>query len=252
MKSILSLIVLISVLSNTLNAQFDYLDPDIVPATMILEAGGELHSDAMLAVYEVIRNRAKRSGRTMIQECMRRKQFSCWNNHAKRAELLRLAKRHKKFRRAKLITELHYNPHGERHNNVYYHSDIHRRAPSYDLQRARLALERCSPKPVKCKTINNSSYIKYERKIRPNGDNRILIYKSGKEGLGKSERITTSDTEYSSGFFQKTSKGFKRTRRPSNITHGATHYHAKRINPYWAPSLSRTCTIGNHVFYKRK
>ena len=35
-----------------------------------------------------------------------------------------------------------------------------------------------------------------------------------------------------------------------DITGGATHYHAKSITPYWASSLTKTATIGNHVFYK--
>lgn len=35
-----------------------------------------------------------------------------------------------------------------------------------------------------------------------------------------------------------------------DITGGATHYHAKSITPYWAKSLTKTATIGNHVFYK--
>lgn len=36
----------------------------------------------------------------------------------------------------------------------------------------------------------------------------------------------------------------------SDITGGATHYHAKSITPYWAKTLTKTATIGNHIFYK--
>jgi len=32
-------------------------------------------------------------------------------------------------------------------------------------------------------------------------------------------------------------------------THGATHYHAAYIHPYWADSLRYLTTIGNHIFY---
>jgi N-acetylmuramoyl-L-alanine amidase len=32
-------------------------------------------------------------------------------------------------------------------------------------------------------------------------------------------------------------------------THGATHYHAAYIHPYWADSLHYLTTIGNHIFY---
>lgn len=35
-----------------------------------------------------------------------------------------------------------------------------------------------------------------------------------------------------------------------DITGGATHYHARGIDPYWAKSMTKTATIGNHVFYK--
>jgi len=36
----------------------------------------------------------------------------------------------------------------------------------------------------------------------------------------------------------------------SDITEGATHYHADYIHPFWADSLNRTTTIDNHLFYK--
>lgn len=32
-------------------------------------------------------------------------------------------------------------------------------------------------------------------------------------------------------------------------THGATHYHAEYIRPYWADSLRYLITIGRHIFY---
>lgn len=32
-------------------------------------------------------------------------------------------------------------------------------------------------------------------------------------------------------------------------THGATHYHADYIRPYWADSLRYLTTIGHHIFY---
>tara|TARA_B100002019_G_scaffold293504_1_gene321661 strand:+ start:6855 stop:7385 length:531 start_codon:yes stop_codon:yes gene_type:complete len=36
----------------------------------------------------------------------------------------------------------------------------------------------------------------------------------------------------------------------SDVTEGATHYHADSVLPYWASSLNRTVTIDNHLFYK--
>lgn len=35
-------------------------------------------------------------------------------------------------------------------------------------------------------------------------------------------------------------------------THGATHYHAKRVKPYWIKFFKRTAVIGDHIFYKIK
>tara|TARA_R110000868_G_scaffold1081_5_gene8275 strand:+ start:73 stop:465 length:393 start_codon:yes stop_codon:yes gene_type:complete len=35
-----------------------------------------------------------------------------------------------------------------------------------------------------------------------------------------------------------------------DITEGATHYHAKYVNPYWAKSFTKTVAIGSHIFYK--
>ena len=36
---------------------------------------------------------------------------------------------------------------------------------------------------------------------------------------------------------------------PDN-TGGATHYHTKAINPSWAAKMTKTATIGDHIFYK--
>lgn len=35
-----------------------------------------------------------------------------------------------------------------------------------------------------------------------------------------------------------------------DITEGATHYHARYVNPYWADSFTETVEIGSHIFYK--
>ena len=36
----------------------------------------------------------------------------------------------------------------------------------------------------------------------------------------------------------------------TDITKGATHYHATYVRPYWAKDFEKTVTIGSHVFYK--
>lgn len=35
-----------------------------------------------------------------------------------------------------------------------------------------------------------------------------------------------------------------------DLTGGATHYHTKQINPYWASSMKELGTVGNHVYYR--
>lgn len=116
-----------------------------VAATLILEAGGESDPRAMTAVYEVLRNRAKRSGRTLYQEAFRPKQFSCWNAVENANALFTKASKHRKFSTALKIVE---------------------------------------------------------------------------------------------------------EAKPTNFTLGATHYHATYVSPYWAPKMTKTTTIQNHIFYK--
>jgi spore germination cell wall hydrolase CwlJ-like protein len=35
-----------------------------------------------------------------------------------------------------------------------------------------------------------------------------------------------------------------------DVTNGATHYHARYVNPYWSAFLSKTVTYGSHLFYR--
>lgn len=36
----------------------------------------------------------------------------------------------------------------------------------------------------------------------------------------------------------------------TNLTKGATHYHAVYVKPRWRKSFSKTTKIGSHIFYK--
>lgn len=38
---------------------------------------------------------------------------------------------------------------------------------------------------------------------------------------------------------------------PRNLTGGATHYHTKAVNPYWAKRFPQTAEIGFHYFYRQ-
>lgn len=35
-----------------------------------------------------------------------------------------------------------------------------------------------------------------------------------------------------------------------DITHASTHYHARYVEPLWAPSLKETVRLGQHIFYR--
>jgi spore germination cell wall hydrolase CwlJ-like protein len=38
--------------------------------------------------------------------------------------------------------------------------------------------------------------------------------------------------------------------RPRTVTDGATHFHATRVSPNWARKMTRTASIGHHMFYR--
>lgn len=60
---------------------------DIAIATMVLEAAGE-GFDGMVAVAEVIRNRAAEARENYGEVCLAPYQFSCWNDAARAREFL--------------------------------------------------------------------------------------------------------------------------------------------------------------------
>ena len=37
---------------------------------------------------------------------------------------------------------------------------------------------------------------------------------------------------------------------PSDLTHGATFYHARYVSPSWASRFAQTASIGSHLFYR--
>jgi spore germination cell wall hydrolase CwlJ-like protein len=38
--------------------------------------------------------------------------------------------------------------------------------------------------------------------------------------------------------------------RLQDTTRGATHYHVRTIRPYWSKKMTRTTSIGGHIFYR--
>jgi hypothetical protein len=119
-----------------------YSGADVAVATLILEAVGEGY-EAMVAVGEVIRNRAAESGKKYGEVCLMPRQFSGWNDAARAREFL---SRHRAY---------------------------------------------------------------YETAFRAWLDSSS-----------------------------------------SNLTRGATHYHADYVHPYWADSMHCSAKIGRHIFYR--
>ncbi|WP_241190633.1 cell wall hydrolase [Pseudomonas chlororaphis] len=40
--------------------------------------------------------------------------------------------------------------------------------------------------------------------------------------------------------------------RHHDITRGATHFHARRVQPAWSQELEKTVRIGDHIFYTQR
>lgn len=75
---------------------------EIVAACLVLEAGGEVDG-GMLAVMNVIQNRAKKKRMTFMEVVLERKQFSCFNSGIKLAVIR--ARVHPKFENALFLVE---------------------------------------------------------------------------------------------------------------------------------------------------
>lgn len=80
MKKLITAVAMVAV---ALVANAKMTDADTIATTLWLEARGE-GREGIQAVASVIANRATKSGKTMAQECLKPKQFSCWNGRAKK------------------------------------------------------------------------------------------------------------------------------------------------------------------------
>lgn len=58
--------------------------------------------------------------------------------------------------------------------------------------------------------------------------------------------VTTKDSQFAQAV-QIAKKAYNG--ELDDITGGAINYHAKSASPYWAKTMSKTATIGNHIFY---
>jgi hypothetical protein len=76
-------------------------DSNILAATLVMEAGAESDSNAMLAVYNVLQNRSARSGDSLSDEALKPLQFSCWNKgETSRQDRIKSAQSHPKWEEA--------------------------------------------------------------------------------------------------------------------------------------------------------
>ncbi len=73
-------------------------EPIVLAATLVLEAGGETKQKAMIGVFNVLQNRAKKSKSSEYTEAIKPLQFSCWNKGEyegmSRSDRIKMAQKH--------------------------------------------------------------------------------------------------------------------------------------------------------------
>lgn len=79
-------------------------DCHFVAATMVLEAGGERDIRSLLAIYEVIRNRAESKKLSLKSVVLKKHAFSCWTGQTIQNNLNK-AKKSKKWAEALKIVQ---------------------------------------------------------------------------------------------------------------------------------------------------
>lgn len=62
----------------------------------------------------------------------------------------------------------------------------------------------------------------------------------------KALNVTTADPQF---WTAKKISALAYNGQLDDITGGATNYHAKSVSPAWASSMTKTATIGQHIFY---
>lgn len=83
-------------------AQKNQSDFNVVAATLVMEAGGETDPNAMIGIYNVLKNRSLKSGDSMSEEALKPSQFSCWNT-GKVSKKIKSAQSHPKWDEAMKI-----------------------------------------------------------------------------------------------------------------------------------------------------
>jgi N-acetylmuramoyl-L-alanine amidase len=96
------------------------------------------------------------------------------------------------------------------------------------------------------------------RRGRPGHDGSLLevcvrrkqfsCWNDGDPNLDKIRALTPDDALYRRALIAVL-RAIDLAGTPADPTHGATHYHALAVTPYWAPGMRETATIGRHRFY---
>ena len=72
---------------------------------------------------------------------------------------------------------------------------------------------------------------------------------SGRANYERMISVTTSDPTFAYIYELSKSAVENGGQLLNDYSNGATHYHAKSVNPSWANKLTKTAEIGNHIFY---
>lgn len=67
---------------------------------------------------------------------------------------------------------------------------------------------------------------------------------------GKSDKVYDRDTYMR--ILRLAALVYRDQDRIIDVTHGATHYHAKYVDPWWTKGFKQTVTVGDHIFYKEE
>lgn len=73
--------------------------------------------------------------------------------------------------------------------------------------------------------------------------------KSGKANYDRIVTVTTADPTFAYIYDLSKSAVQNGGQLLNDYSNGATHYHARSVNPSWAGRLTKTAEIGNHIFY---
>ena len=75
---------------------------------------------------------------------------------------------------------------------------------------------------------------------------QFSVWNKGDPNREKALEVTTADSQF---WTAKKLASLAYNGQLDDITGGAVNYHAKYVSPSWAKSMTKTATIGQHIFY---